>query len=431
MLAGVTGTEGSSTSDFALARYENDVAGAPILRPDTAPLPDEATTAEDTPVTVDVLANDSSLAGFPLTLLSVSNSSGGTAVVENGKVHFTPAKDFEGAAYLFYAVSNATPGIDRVSTSLLVNVTPVNDPPTGISLSRSNVAENLPVDSEVGKFMAAEVDANDVHTFFLLSGQDSEFFRLSGDRLLTTTPFDYESKHSYTIRVKVTDSGNESFEQELTVTVTDENDAPTAINLSNNRIIENSPAGSAVGTLSSTDPDSGDTHSYALVPGTGGDGNSRFTITGNMLATAAVFDYERQTAYSVRIRSTDQRGAFLEESAIIAIEDQPSPPDQPPNTLSLCSGEPITLIDNGDSNPNKRVLVQINGIAISSLESTSCTVTGNLSVISNGSTINDLAFQGDVNNRNQFSSSSIPNFNLDIAGITFALHEVSDRKSVV
>jgi uncharacterized delta-60 repeat protein len=423
--AGVIGTSSSSTSDFALARYDNDVAGAPILRPDTLPLPDKATTAEETPVIVDVLANDSSLAGFALSLISVSNSNGGTAAIVNGKIHFTPTLDFVGPAYFFYAVSNATPGIDRVQTSVLVNVTPVNDPPTAISLSRSSVAENLPEDSEVGRFMATDGDADDVHTFFLLPGQDSASFRLSGDRLLTATPFDYESKNSYAIRVKVTDSGNASFEQDLTVTVTDENDAPTAINLSNNRIMENSPAGSVVGALSSTDPDSGDTHSYALVPGAGSDANALFTLNGNTLATAAVFDYERQTAYSVRIRSTDQRGAFLETRVVIDVNDQPSPPDAPPNILSLCSGDPITLINNNDSNPAKRVLVEINNVVISNLESTTCTVTGVLSVKSNGSTINNLAFQGNVDARNQFGSSSIPNFDLDIAGIIFALREVS------
>ncbi|MFZ1754605.1 MAG: Ig-like domain-containing protein, partial [Caldilineaceae bacterium] len=214
VLAGVTGTESNSTTNFALARYANDVAGAPILLPDTIPQPDNATTPEETAVTVDVLANDSSGAGFPLTLLSVSNSSGGTAVIENNKVRFTPAKDFEGPAYVFYAVSNATPGIDRVSTSLLVNVTPVNDPPTAISLSRANVAENAPEGTPVGRFQATDVDKDDLHTFFILSGQDGAAFQLNGDQLLTQMPFDYETKSSYTVRVKVTDSGNASYEQD-------------------------------------------------------------------------------------------------------------------------------------------------------------------------------------------------------------------------
>ncbi len=425
VLVGVTGTESNSTSNFAVARYENNVAGPPILLPDTVPQPDNATTPEETPITVDVLANDSSAAGFPLTLLAVSNSSGGTAVIEDGKVRFTPAKDFEGPAYVFYAVSNATPGIDRVSTSLLVNVTPINDAPTGISLNRSNVAENAPGGTLVGRFLAQDVDKDDAHTFFLLAGQDSGAFQLNGDQLLTQTPFDYETKNSYTVRVKVTDSGDASYEQDVTVTVEDRNDAPSAVNLSNNRVGENLPAGTVVGALSSTDPDAGDTHTYALVPGPGSNGNGAFSLNGGTLSTAASFDYERQTGYSVRVRSTDQEGASLEQSLFVAVNDQASPPDPPPNLLSLCAGDAITLMDNSASDPNRRVLAQINDVAISNLEPTTCTVTGSLTVTSNGSTVSNLAFQGNVDGSNRFVSSSIQDFTLNIAGVSFALRQIS------
>ncbi|MBX3052318.1 MAG: cadherin domain-containing protein [Caldilineaceae bacterium] len=425
VLAGVTGTESNSTTNFALARYANDVAGAPILLPDTIPQPDNATTPEETAVTVDVLANDSSGAGFPLTLLSVSNSSGGTAVIENNKVRFTPAKDFEGPAYVFYAVSNATPGIDRVSTSLLVNVTPVNDPPTAISLSRANVAENAPEGTPVGRFQATDVDKDDLHTFFILSGQDGAAFQLNGDQLLTQMPFDYETKSSYTVRVKVTDSGNASYEQDVTVTVDDVNDAPTAVNISNDRVGENLPAGTVVGTLSSVDPDSGDTHTYALVPGSGGNGNGAFTLNGATLSTAVSFDYERQTGYSIRARSTDQKGAFTEQRLVIGVNDQASPPDPPPNLLSLCSGDAIPLMDNSASAPARKVLAQINNVVITNLTSTTCTVTGSLTITSNGSTVSNLTFQGNVDGSNQFVTSSIQDFSLSIGGIVFALRQVS------
>ena len=424
VVVGVTGTESNSTSDFAVARYENDVAGPPILLPDTVPQPDTATTPEETAVTVDVLANDSSAAGFPLTLLSVSNSSGGTAVIEDNKVRFTPAKDFEGPAYVFYSVSNATPGIERVSTSLLVNVTPVNDPPTGISLSRANVAENAPAGTLVGRFQATDVDKDDAHTFFLLSGQDGAAFELNDNQLLTQMPFDHETKSSYTVRVKVTDSGNESYEQDVTVTVDDVNDAPTAVNISNNRVGENLPAGTVVGSLSSVDPDAGDSHTYALVTGSGSNGNGAFTLNGATLSTAVSFDYERQTGYSVRVRSTDQKGAYTEQRLVIGVNDQASPPDPPPNLLSLCSGDAILLLDNSSANPARKVLAQINDVVITNLTSTTCTVTGYLTITSNGSTVSNLAFQGNVDGSNQFVTSSIQDFSLSIGGIQFALRQV-------
>src|SRR5439155_9733233 len=47
------------------------------------------------------------------------------------------------------------------------------------------------------------------------------------------------------------------------------NQAPTDIALSNSSVDENQPSGTTVGTLSTTDPDFGDTHTYSLVSGTG------------------------------------------------------------------------------------------------------------------------------------------------------------------
>ena len=57
----------------------------------------------------------------------------------------------------------------------------------------------------------------------------------------------------------------------LTVTV---NGNPTNIQLSDDTVSENLPAGSAVGTFASTDPNAGDSHSYTLVTGVG-DGDQR------------------------------------------------------------------------------------------------------------------------------------------------------------
>ena len=58
------------------------------------------------------------------------------------------------------------------------------------------------------------------------------------------------------------------------------NRPPTGIALSNASVAENQPVGTTVGTLSAGDPDPGDTHSFALVPGQGSDDNGSFQIVG-------------------------------------------------------------------------------------------------------------------------------------------------------
>ena len=97
------------------------------------------------------------------------------------------------------------------------------------------------------------------------------------------------------------------------------NRAPTDISPSNSVVAENQPSGTAVGTFSTTDPDSGNTFTYELVSGTGSTDNGSFTISGNSLRTAVPFDYEAKNSYSIRVRSTDQGGLYIEKVFTITI----------------------------------------------------------------------------------------------------------------
>src|SRR5262245_31313658 len=87
------------------------------------------------------------------------------------------------------------------------------------------------------------------------------------------------------------------------ITVNNVNEAPTDIALSPSSVNENQPVGTVVGSFSTTDPDAGDTHTYTLVAGVGSTDNGSFTIAGNQLQTAAVFDLETKSSYSIRVQS--------------------------------------------------------------------------------------------------------------------------------
>ena len=96
---------------------------------------------------------------------------------------------------------------------------------------------------------------------------------------------------------------------------------PTDIALSASALAENLPVGTAIGTLSTVDPDPADTFTYALVAGAGSTDNGAFTISGNTLTSNAVFDFETQSSYSIRVRSTDSGGLFVEKAFTITIND--------------------------------------------------------------------------------------------------------------
>ncbi len=97
--------------------------------------------------------------------------------------------------------------------------------------------------------------------------------------------------------------------------------APTNISLSASTVAENEPAGTLVGTLSTADPDAGELHTYALVPGEGDDDNGSFVIPTdtNELRTAESFDFEAKSSYSIRVRSTDSGGLYKEEQRTIRV----------------------------------------------------------------------------------------------------------------
>ena len=99
------------------------------------------------------------------------------------------------------------------------------------------------------------------------------------------------------------------------------NHAPFDIALSGTTVAENQPIGTAIGTLSTTDPDVGDTFTYTLVSGTGDADNASFTIVGNTLKTAASFDYETKSSYSVHVRTTDSTGLTFEKIFTITVSD--------------------------------------------------------------------------------------------------------------
>jgi len=100
------------------------------------------------------------------------------------------------------------------------------------------------------------------------------------------------------------------------------NQQPTNILLSNSSIQENQPINTEVGTLSTVDPNASDTFTYSLVSGAGDSGNSSFNISTNKLRSSAIFDYESQSSYSVRIRTTDQGGLFFEKAFTITVTSE-------------------------------------------------------------------------------------------------------------
>ncbi|WP_184075355.1 Ig-like domain-containing protein, partial [Sphingomonas prati] len=109
-----------------------------VNTPPTA-IDDVATTTEDTPVTIAVLANDTDPDGNPATPIAVSIDAvaGGTAVVNpDGTITFTPAADFVGLASVTYRIDDGLGG--GSTATVAITVTAANDAPTTGGIASRN-----------------------------------------------------------------------------------------------------------------------------------------------------------------------------------------------------------------------------------------------------------------------------------------------------
>ncbi|MBD2517069.1 SdiA-regulated domain-containing protein [Nostoc sp. FACHB-973] len=113
------------------------------------------------------------------------------------------------------------------------------------------------------------------------------------------------------------------------------NDAPTAIALSATSVNENVPANTVVGTFTTTDPDTGNTFTYSLVSGTGDADNAAFAIANNTLKINASPNFETQSSYSIRVRSTDNGGLSVDKVLTIQVNDVNEAPTAVGDTINV------------------------------------------------------------------------------------------------
>jgi alpha-tubulin suppressor-like RCC1 family protein len=114
------------------------------------------------------------------------------------------------------------------TTNFFVEVRGV-EPPTDITLTNRTIVENQPVGTTIDTFNATDPEQGDTHRFVLVRGtgdMDNGSFSISGNALRTAMVFSYESKNSYSIRVRAVDSGGWSVDRIFIIHVTDTNDAP-------------------------------------------------------------------------------------------------------------------------------------------------------------------------------------------------------------
>ncbi len=94
-----------------------------------------------------------------------------------------------------------------------------------------------------------------------MGGADAASFSIGGagsdELILTDGVLDFETQSSYSVTVRVTDSGGNTYDETLTVNVNDLNETPTDIAPNSFAVDENTDtsSGFSLGTLTATDED--------------------------------------------------------------------------------------------------------------------------------------------------------------------------------
>ncbi|MDX1945343.1 MAG: cadherin domain-containing protein [Pirellulaceae bacterium] len=110
---------------------------------------------------------------------------------------------------------------------------------------------------------------------------------------------------------------------------------------------ENSPAGTHVGTATGSDPDAGQTLSYAIV---GGNGSGAFAInaaTGQItVASSTALDFETTPSFALSVQATDSGSPALSATATVTINlrDVVETPPAPTPTPTPVPTSPIALV---------------------------------------------------------------------------------------
>ncbi|WP_282249176.1 tandem-95 repeat protein [Vibrio campbellii] len=335
-----TVSDGALEDDAQVSVTVNPINDAPVANDDSA------VTDEDTPVTIDVLPNDTDVDGDTLTIVNASVPvDQGTVEIVDGKLVFTPAENFNGEATISYTVSD---GELEDSAEVSVTVNPVNDAPVANDDS-AVTDEDTPVTIDV---LSNDTDVDgDTLTIVNASVPADQGTVEIVDGKLVFTPaenFNGEANISYTVSDGALDDS-----AEVSVTVNPVNDAPVA-NDDSAVTDEDSPV--TIDVLPNDTDVDGDTLSIvnASVPADQGtveivDGKLVFTPADNFNGEATISytvsdgELEDSAEVSVTVNPVNDAPVANDDSAVTD-EDTPVTIDVLPNDTDV-DGDTLTIVN--------------------------------------------------------------------------------------
>ncbi|MDH3262019.1 MAG: Ig-like domain-containing protein, partial [Acidimicrobiia bacterium] len=185
---------------------------------------DLATTDEEVPVTIDVLANDTDPDSDPLTVLSATDPANGSVVINgDNTITYTPDLNFTGTDIFDYTISDGNGGTDTATVT--ITVTAVGNRPTAVD-DFATTDEDTAVVIPAADLLVNDTDPDgDPLTIMSVTDSANGTVVLSGDVVYTPDP-GFNGIDTFTYQV--CDPGGACDIATVTVTVNPQNDPPVA-----------------------------------------------------------------------------------------------------------------------------------------------------------------------------------------------------------
>jgi autotransporter-associated beta strand protein len=227
-------TSGTDNNDVTLTVSNNAAPTAVVLTPTSVNL------AEDADTSSAIILSDISITddGFGTNTLSLTGTDAGVFEIVAGQLRLKAGTSLNFETKTTYTVTiqvdDETVGSTPDATEdFALNITNVNEQPTDISLSANTILENLSSGTTIGGFSTTDPEGG-AFTYILVSGpgsDDNDSFDIVGSNLVSDAVYNFESKSSYSIRVRSTDAGNLTVEKQFTINVVNQTEV-TGINVS-------------------------------------------------------------------------------------------------------------------------------------------------------------------------------------------------------
>ena len=215
--------------------------------------------------------------------------------------------------------------------TVTITVTDANDAPEFPSTGSNarSIAENTVANTNIGAPVRA-TDADNDNLTYTLEGTDPGSFAIdeSSGQLKTKSALDHEDKDSYTVTVKASDGKDGVDTIDVTITVSDVNEAPSFGSPTATRNVpENTAANQPVGEpVAAKDQDDGDSLAYSL----GGTDSASFGInssTGQItVGTGTTPDFETKLIYEVTVTAIDSSNLSDTITVTINVTEGNDPP---------------------------------------------------------------------------------------------------------